>query len=304
MIQAQQVDCNFDPEIESYFQKLQSPYPGLIDSGGFLFALLVGVNEYNAPNLIGNLKAPESEIDSLAQILRKQGYNVKTLKGTQATYDNVLKWLTCFKQKLNLSDRYLFYFAGHAMGLLEIYPEMDDDTIKRYWNDIKRLNEGRMAGDSTDQLCLILRQPSPTAISKFLKVEEIARLLNASQAHQKLMMIDACFGGQIDKIFHLPLDVFSHRLLNDGFFALTSAKRPVKDGLTAPIFFEALLGAADQTLAGNRDGFVSLYETSVYVDNIIHTRTRHETGEPYKSRYILVGSGEVRLTAVSKDQKE
>lgn len=290
------IDCDFDPEIETFFHNIKGPRPGLVESGGHLFALLIGIDEYNNIVLV-DLDEPEKEITQLSQILRTQGYNVKSLKGKEVTIENVRKWLECFKQKLNITDRLLFYFAGHAQPLSDVFKYVDSATREKYYKQYKQINS-QGSENSDDKLFLMFRQACPNAVSNFVEVDEIARHLNDSPANQKIMIIDACYGGIIDKIFHLPMDVFSHRLRNDGFFALTSAKRPVQDGWTAPFFFEALRGAANNILAGNKDGFVSLYEATIYMDHKVHQVTRHFIGEPYKSRYIFVGSGEVRMTTV------
>jgi len=297
---AQSVDCDFDEEIVQFFEKPIAPNEALVDSGGRYFALLVGINDYNSPNLVGVLQQAEPEIDTLAGILKNQGYNIKTLKGRHATRQNVLKWLACCKERLNIDDRVLFYFAGHAKGLYEMRGDLAYEIRPHYRARIKAIGRTRKTGQFKDNLCLLLYQHSPKAISPFLEAEEIAALLSAAPANQKVMIIDACYGGEIDRIFHLPLDVFSHRLRNDGFFALTSAKRPVQDGLTAPFFFQALRGAADDTLAGNGDGVVNLYEATIYMDHLLHKVKSDTVGEPYKSRYIFVGSGEVKLTAAEK----
>ncbi len=292
------IDCDFDPEIETFFHNIKGPRPGIVESGGNLFALLIGIDKYNNTVLV-DLEKPESEITELSQILRNQGYNVKSLKGKEVTIEDVRKWLECFKQKLNITDRLLFYFAGHAQPLSDVFKYLDRATRKKYYKQYKQINS-QGSENSDDKLLLMFRQACPKAVSNFVEVDEIARHLNDSPANQKIMIIDACYGGIIDKIFHLPMDVFSHRLRNDGFFALTSAKRPVQDGFTAPFFLEALCGAADNILAGNKDGFVSLYEATIFLDHKVHQETKHLVGEPYKSRYIFVGSGEVRMTTVLK----
>lgn len=295
----QSIDCDFDPDIEALFQNIKEPRPGLIESGGYLFALLVGIDKYNSPMNLPDLYKPENEITQLSQILTIQGYNVKSLIGEEATIKNVNKWLECFGKKLNLTDRLLFYFAGHAKTpCRENSGFFDLATKMKYCKQDNKQNKNQSSENSDDKLLLMFRQANPGPISNFMEVDEIARQLNDTLANQKIMIIDVCYSGNFDRLFHLPLDVFSHRLLNDGFFALTGAKRTVEDGLIAPILFEALDGQADKKLAGNRDGFVSLYETTIYVDHEIHRKKSVSTGEPYKSRYIFVGSGEVKMTTV------
>jgi hypothetical protein len=295
---AQQADCNFDKRFETFFRNPVSPKDSLIVPGGKLFALLVGVNDVRHGRF-APLRRPEPDIDTLSAILKNQHYNVVVLKGKKATKQNIFQWLHCFRRKLKIKDRLLFYFAGHAQGLSEMAPFLAEETHVQYHSKISEIFDFAGTPRFKDSLCLLLRQPS-LKISNFLEVEEIATLLDEAKAYQKVMIIDACYGGIIDRIFHLPLDVFSHRLRSDGFFALTSAKRPVEDSLTAPIFFEALRGAADDTLAGNRDGAVSIYEVSIYMDHKLHEARSNATGEPYKSRYIFVGSGEVKITAYAK----
>jgi hypothetical protein len=292
---AQEQDC--DADVDSLFISARPLAKGLLDEHGFGLALLIGINDYNSSDLIlPKLKAPSCEIRQLEAILKDNDYVVKTLSDAQATRQNIKRWITCFGKRAHLGDRLLFYFAGHG-GKLDssLARWMDYKTKDKYWTKILRALK-----TDTTELALCLYQPQPNSLSEIVLIEEITEWIAASSAHQQIIWIDACYSGNMNKIFQLPLQFYTYRLPNDGFFAITGIKDRVFDGQYGRQMLRGLRGAADDTLAGNRDGRISLYEVSTFIDHNLRKKTVDSTGVVFKSRYILVGSGQLFLVNARK----
>jgi hypothetical protein len=270
----------------------------LMDEPGYGFALLVGLDKYDSGNVIlPDLKAPAGEMKALAGILGGNRYVVKTLLDSDATADRVRRWIACMGARAHLQDRFLVYFACHGGNLLDLARSMGDSAKKKIWERIQKVQKA-----DADQLLLCLHQPIPNELSDFVFVEDVTQWISKSPAHQQIVWIDACYSGNMNKAFQLPLQFYSYRLLNDGFFAVTGVKAPVFDGMYGRWMLEGLHGAADDSSAGNRDGMVSLYESAVYSDARLRRDVVINSGETFKSRYMLIGSGEVFLTLPTREK--
>jgi hypothetical protein len=261
--------------------------------GGIGIVLLIGIDSSNAEWKFPNLKAPQCESSKLKAIFERNNFKVKTLTGRSASAGNIYRWLIRLSTQLRLADKLIVYYAGHACGLMEMSSCIDTASLNRFFPRIRALAEAKK---KHDDLCLILRQNDPRVIGQFLLVDSMITVINRGAEQQKIFIIDACFGGSVVNMFHIPVDLMSKRVMNDGFFMLTSALRPVEDGLTGKYFIRALNGEADDTLAGNHDGFVSLYEATVFTDSHINHIRDSIYLEPYKSRYLFAGSGQVILS--------
>lgn len=291
---------SFECEAEDLDLLLRAAKPlpdTLRDEPGLGLALLVGINEYNSDNILPPLAAPKREIQALEQILKDNNYVVKTLFDAEATYQNLKRWLTCLGQRADTVGRVLFYFAGHAGNLRDLAMWMEPATRAEMANRARNPQQ-----KNADELLLCLRQSRPEALTEFVLVDSLTHWLSASPAHQQIVWIDACYSGNLNKMFQLPLEFYTYRSLNDGFFALTGVKDRVFDGQYGKLMLRGLRGEADTVLAGNHDGRVSLYEVSVFIDHHLRPQTVAASGIIYKSRYILVGSGELYLTRVEKNE--
>jgi hypothetical protein len=293
----QDLDCDA-ADIDALLISAKPLSKSLLDEHGFGFALLVGINDYNNDFFLPKLKAPIGEIQKLEAILKDNNYVVKTLIDSQATRQNLKRWLTCLGKRAHLSDRLLFYFAGHGGDLFWVASHIGGEARNKYWERIRRAHETK-----ADQLALCLYQHQSNSLSEMVFIEEITEWVAASSAHQQIVWIDACYSGNMNIIFQLPLQFYTYRLLNDGFFAITGIKAPVFDGLYGKFMLKGLRGAADDTLAGNSDGRVSLYELTNYADHHLRKETVANSGITFKSRYILVGSGELFLTRIGEERK-
>lgn len=292
---SQEYDCDAPNIKDIYKNALPLPHSLLSDSG-YGFALLVGINDYNSsPMILPKLGAPAGEVKTLEKILKKNHYVVKTLTDQEATRENIQRWLNCLGRKARANDRLLFYFAGHGGNLLDLARKMDIPTREKYWDRISKSSTIGEDGQEKDELLLCVYQEKQTVLSEFLFMDEVTRWMSVSSAHQQLVWIDACYSGNMNKIFRLPLNFYTYRLLNDGFFAVTGIKDPVQDGKYGKVMLEGMLGEADKLFAGNGDGRISLYEMTIYIDHKLRGKILKTSGLVYKSRYILVGSGEFFL---------
>jgi len=268
----------------------------IMPSGGKAYALLVGIAKYNLPKS-WDLKYPPQEVDSLAKILTAAGYIVETMSDSLATREKVLSRLHKLARGRDSNDRLLFYFTGHGMKFKRARGEMNTTHFKKFFDsEINTYNEARSRGDSVDYLILALYQHKRGSFEDVIGAHEIADSLNRSPAHQRILVIDACYGGALVHHYYLPIGAYSPRLINDGFFAITSGKEKVGDGLHSQFLFAGLHGAADTTCAGNRDGYVSAYELAVFMDDVLRYYYKNKSGLAYKIRYVHIGAGEILLT--------
>jgi len=296
---SQQWDCQITAKDSVKWSGKQLP-AGMLENRGGAYALLVGLDHYNSADLyFKDLRAPVKEITALSEMLQSNHYVVKTLINENATAAALNRWLTCFSKKALPSDRVLFYFSGHGGNLLALQRMMDDTTKDKHWERIVRArkNAARKADTTgTDELVLVLHQPEPSALSEFVFVNDLVQIISPSDAHQQIIWIDACYSGNANKIFALPLSSYSYRIVNEGFFALTGLKARTYDGLYGKYMLLGVCGLADRKDFGNEDGLVSLSEITGYIDHHVREEVVETSGISFRSRYIFVGSGSVYLT--------
>lgn len=79
-------------------------------------ALLVGVNRYRTRILVDKLlNFAERDVEGLAEVLRAQGFEVRTLTGDSATKKGIDAALDLVLRGREASDRVLLAFAGHGV---------------------------------------------------------------------------------------------------------------------------------------------------------------------------------------------
>ena len=80
------------------------------------YALLVGVSEYDDPSI--NLAGPENDVNALREVLVQQwdfaNKNIKTLKNSEATRQQIINSLKQFSEQLKSDDYFVFFFSGHG----------------------------------------------------------------------------------------------------------------------------------------------------------------------------------------------
>lgn len=271
-------------------------YHHVMPSGGNAYALLIGINEYNHGKL-DRLQKPKFEASTLAEILSAQGCSTRVLSDSAATRENVLEHLYQLTQNKFEVDRILVYFSGHGMDFTGLQGRMPDEILQEmYADEIKAINQARNKSERPEYMILALYQDQED-FRDVIGAHEIIAEFNRSSAHQKILIIDACYSGSLTEFTHFAIPVYSPRVIEDGLFAITGVKEPTLDGAYSPLLFSGLQGAADKRWAGNRDGCVSVYELAVFMDGELLAKSWYESGTINKKiRYVLIGSGEIQVT--------
>lgn len=120
-------------------------------------ALLVGLKEVNPANYNGwngrnGCAGCEMDVKNLQKMLEPLNYNVKTLKTSQATAENILKELENAASILRKGDIFVFFYAGHGgqqpdesgdepdgrdETLIVYDREIIDDELNKTWLKLK-----------------------------------------------------------------------------------------------------------------------------------------------------------------------
>ena len=93
-------------------------------------ALLVGVNRYKTRNLVDSpLEFAERDVEELAEVLKAQGFMVRTLIGASATKEGIDATLNEVLKGREAADLVLLGFAGHGVQM----PLVDAKGAGRSW---------------------------------------------------------------------------------------------------------------------------------------------------------------------------
>lgn len=216
-------------------------------------ALLIGVNDYNYDDYIGNLRYCVNDVVELndvlsdkqrgnfssSQLLHSENDDVRSLP----TRSNIMSWTNLLANNSRDNDTILFYFAGHGFeknGMNYLLP--------------------------SDSRFNIL---SETAI----QLEWIKETLRKSPARKKFVIIDACHSGAtIGRSNCLAMsESFHDRMFSEaeGFAILSSCKigqlsydYPEKNhGVFSYYLLEGLRGSADT----DEDGIITVPDSNSYI---------------------------------------
>jgi hypothetical protein len=148
-------------------------------------ALIVGINEYPAPN---RLPSCVRDAEGMRQLLQTQlGFEVAFLTDRDATAKNVFKALDELFNDVSPSDRIVFYFSGHG------YQKVDRGGVKQEYLVL------------ADALC---------------SDEEIVRRSAKVPPGTLTLVMDCCFGGGLEKLFRETAQLNASKL--SGFLTRTS----------------------------------------------------------------------------------
>lgn len=166
-----QVSCLNEKGVESLLQTFEIDHRPAKVTRPRLHVAVVSVSHY--ANATMNLKYARKDGQDLVNMFRRSGWfdkvTVDTLFDSRATRDNILKLRDKFMQT-GVDDQVIFFVSGH--GLL-------DDNLDFYF-----------ATHNVD-----FKNPA----SGGLRYEELEGLLDGIPARKKLLLMDACHSGEVDK---------------------------------------------------------------------------------------------------------
>lgn len=231
------------------------------------YAIVVGVHTYK---VAGSLPNARNDAESIAELLKSQGYHVKELYDENATKAAIIDAMDTAAQQLTPHDRILFFFAGHGTTLIR--GQKDWGYIVPY--------DGR-----------------PPQTSTLISMEELQTQSEqmGNAAHQ-LFLMDSCYGGKIGRDIpggSVPrggpnyLGEITSRIARQ---ALTAGgkNQSVEDGAGGghSVFTAALLEALKDGKADTQgDGIITFNDLAAYV--LRRAATRWQT----PAAVVLPGDG-------------
>lgn len=217
-----------------------------------LHVLAIGISGYQLKDLtLANAANDARAISRLMQDADHKLYReviVTTMIDKDATRAGIAAAFARLATEVAPDDRVLVFFAGHGIAL-----------------------DGRYYFIPYD-----LPQQSAEAIGKAgFSQQQLSEMMARMKASRVMLMVDTCFAGSIDvdEIGRRARDQTWVESLSKatGRFTLvgTTNEQEALDGLNGNgvftgVLLKALHGDADQSIAGNRDGKVNVYELAQY----------------------------------------
>jgi TPR repeat protein len=206
------------------------------------YALIVGVNQYDARGIWPSLDSVPREIADVEAVLREMGFSTERL--VNPTGDQLRSAVPDFIRKYgyNANARLLFFFAGHGYTL--------DGGERGYF----------LPRDTPDPK---LDEPGFRRIA--VSMQLVSTWATDLTAKHALFVFDSCFSGSIFRTRSTPalerISAMTARPVRE-FIAAGSAFETVPArSIFTPVFVRGLRGAADL----DRDGFVTGTELGNYV---------------------------------------
>jgi S1-C subfamily serine protease len=136
---------------------------------GKRYAVLVGINRYEHPNLVA-LRYAENDVAELADVLRGAGYEVTLLTGSagpdlRATKANVERRLRAAVERCRPPDTLVVAFAGHGL---------------------------QFGGEPDSYFCPVDARPFRSEAGTFVSLGGVYREMERSFAGVKVLLVDAC----------------------------------------------------------------------------------------------------------------
>lgn len=200
---------------------------------GETYALITGVSSYADPR--NNTHQTTLDAQNFRNIMRNETKNITLLTSKNATVDATIEKLKKFAAGTKEDDRIVFFYSGHGDG-----------------------------GQGGSKPGIYMHD------GKTLPYETIVKILRASKAKEKVIVINACYSGTLG-------DVIKSMGENNDIIAMTSSRPDevtYEDSLLGGCFFtrsleKALMGKADV----NADKKVSVMEAFRYVHKDVVDRT-------------------------------
>ncbi|WP_439815327.1 caspase family protein [Zavarzinia sp. CC-PAN008] len=219
-----------------------------------LHVIAVGLNRFSTPD-VPELANAVADADGMAETLRKGAgdkfANVETivLTNEQATHEAVLKAIADVAAKAKPDDTTVVFLAGHGLNI--------DGKFYFLPFDVKDLTvEGLQA----------------TALTQ----DQLQEALGALPTSRTAMLIDACYSGAFavgDSVDNADRNSTSAQQLSysSGRYILAgaSSQEEALDGIAGhgvftSVLLEGLVGKADESVRGNKDGAVDVLELGEY----------------------------------------
>ena len=166
-----QISCLNEKGVESLLQTFEIDYTPAKISRQNLYVAVVSVSDYANPTM--NLKYARKDGQDLVNMFKRSGWfekiTIDTLYDARATRENILQLRERFKQT-NVDDQVILFVSGH--GLL-------DSNLDFYF-----------ATHNID-----FKNPAAGG----LRYDELEGLLDGIPARKKLLLMDACHSGEVDK---------------------------------------------------------------------------------------------------------
>jgi tetratricopeptide (TPR) repeat protein len=195
-------------------------------SNGNYYALVIGIDEYRLP--MRKLNTAANDARAVAKVLSdRYGFQVKLLLDGDATRFNILDTLSQYRQKLNINDNLLIYYAGHGYS--------DHDTDKAYW-----LPFDADSGASANRII----------------ADDLTADVRGMPSRHVLIISDSCYSGGLSRDTDEPAQAggqpaFLRKMLKSRSRTLMASggDEPVSDNGTDghSVFAYALLWALEQT---------------------------------------------------------
>jgi hypothetical protein len=229
-------------------------------------ALVIGVSAYS--NGWSPLPGVEADVPAVSEVLEKNGFQVETLTGQDATSRGIRVAIEAFIDKYGYEphNRLVIYFAGHGYTGKTALGERDLGYIIPSDTPLPNADELRF------------RQ---TAIS-MEKIEGYARQIEAKHA---LFVFDSCFSGTLLNTLRseVPPGITENTSLPARqFITAGSDKQVVPDrSVFRQYFVKGLRGDADT----NNDDYVTGLELYLYLHEHVTAERRKEQTPRYGSIY-------------------
>jgi hypothetical protein len=236
-------------------------------------AVIAGIRNYGDESGLNALRYSDADASAIAGALGKHGYTTQTFLNSDARADRIRHALE--EDRLHLgpgSGTILFYFSGHGL-------QSDDDQYLM------------TAGASVDNLQLAL------------PIREVRALLEATNARQKVVLIDACRNNptrlaskDVTSTGPAGLDRLRSLESANGLFVLNSTAPgqrsweydDLKHGLFTAVLLEAVNGDVK-----SKDDYLSFMDLALYTFYRMNTETlAKQAGGPHRQAQNSWHSGE------------
>ena len=269
----------------------QSPADYVTSQTGKDWAVVVGIDDYKK---VRRLKYAVKDAKGIAQILRKQGFHVKTLFNAKATRHAILKELgSNLIAKVKPEDRVLVFYAGHG----------------ETWGVSK---------DRTMGYLVPVEGQSDALVATGISMGHIRELTNIVPARHVLFLMDVCYGGIAGQQFRSisPLtESYIKVITREQGRQLITAGGADQQAIEGPVwghsvFTYYLLEGLGKGLADlNDDGIIPATELYTYLDQRVYTAAQltGHTQRPEmwslsaeKGEFVFLGKTPANQTAKSR----